>query len=79
MILDQAWKLSLDTMTNVVDVYINYLRKKIDEGFEIPLIHTIRRSGYWLGRKEASPVAGESARKGGEDCNPDSRAKTVPA
>jgi len=36
-------------MTNVVDVYINYLRKKVDSGFERPLIHTIRGIGYQIG------------------------------
>jgi len=35
-------------MTNLVDVYVNYLRKKIDKGFEIKLIHTIRGVGYLL-------------------------------
>ena len=34
--------------TNVVDVYIRYLRKKIDEGRVVKLIHTIRGSGYVL-------------------------------
>jgi len=38
----------LDTGTNVVDVYINYLRKKIDEGFSPKLIHTVRGVGYEL-------------------------------
>jgi DNA-binding response OmpR family regulator len=35
-------------MTNVIDVYVNYLRKKIDRGFEPKLIHTIRGVGYIL-------------------------------
>jgi DNA-binding response OmpR family regulator len=35
-------------MTNVVDVYVNYLRKKIDKGFELKLIHTVRGVGYLL-------------------------------
>src|SRR5664279_3560291 len=42
MIVEHAWNLSFDTGTNVVDVYINYLRKKVDEGFEQKLIHTVR-------------------------------------
>ena len=46
VIVEQAWKLSPDSITNVVDVYINYLRKKIDSGFDRPLIHTIRGVGY---------------------------------
>jgi DNA-binding response OmpR family regulator len=50
MIVEHVWNLSFDTMTNVVDVYINYLRKKIDEGAELKLIHTVRGVGYQLGR-----------------------------
>jgi DNA-binding response OmpR family regulator len=38
-------------MTNVVDVYINYLRKKVDQGFECKLIHTVRNVGYELGER----------------------------
>jgi two-component system, OmpR family, copper resistance phosphate regulon response regulator CusR len=48
MIVQNVWKFSGDTMTNVVDVYINYLRKKIDAGAEKRLIHTIRGVGYEL-------------------------------
>jgi two-component system, OmpR family, copper resistance phosphate regulon response regulator CusR len=51
MIIEHVWNFSFDTMTNVVDVYINYLRKKVDEGFEPRLIHTIRGSGYQLGER----------------------------
>jgi DNA-binding response OmpR family regulator len=36
-------------MTNVVDVYINYLRRKIDAGSDRPLIRTIRGVGYQIG------------------------------
>jgi DNA-binding response OmpR family regulator len=49
MIIEHVWKLSPDTMTNVVDVYVNYLRKKIDEGAKIKLIRTIRGVGYEFG------------------------------
>src|SRR5882762_4855571 len=42
MIIEHVWKLAPDTMTNVVDVYVNYLRKKIDEGAKVKLIRTIR-------------------------------------
>lgn len=45
-IIEHVWNLSFDTMTNVVDVYINYLRKKIDGPTERKLIHTIRGVGY---------------------------------
>lgn len=50
VITEQAWKLAgSDRVTNVVDVYINYLRKKIDSGFERPLIRTVRGVGYQIG------------------------------
>ena len=48
MIIEHVWNFSFDTMTNVVDVYINYLRKKIDQDFESKLIHTVRNVGYEL-------------------------------
>lgn len=48
MIVEHVWNLSFDTGTNVVDVYINYLRKKIDEGFTPRLIRTVRGVGYEL-------------------------------
>ena len=51
MIIEHVWNFSFDTMTNVVDVYINYLRKKIDHEFEPKLIHTVRNIGYELGTK----------------------------
>ncbi|MGH9397296.1 MAG: winged helix-turn-helix domain-containing protein, partial [Terriglobia bacterium] len=51
MIIEHVWKLSPDTISNVVDVYINYLRKKIDEGSAFRLIHTLRGSGYVMGLK----------------------------
>ena len=48
MIVEHVWNLSFDTGTNVVDVYINYLRKKVDDGFNPKLIHTVRGVGYEL-------------------------------
>jgi two-component system, OmpR family, copper resistance phosphate regulon response regulator CusR len=56
-IVEQVWKLNFDTMTNVVDVYINYLRRKIDSGYERPLIRTVRGVGYQIGGNGASPAA----------------------
>jgi DNA-binding response OmpR family regulator len=47
-IVEQVWKLNFDTMTNVVDVYINYLRRKIDFGYDRALIRTIRGVGYQI-------------------------------
>jgi len=52
MIIEHVWNLSFDTMTNVVDVYINYLRKKVDEGFDTKLIRTVRGVGYQIGGEE---------------------------
>jgi len=48
MISEHVWESNFDTMTNVVDVYVNYLRKKIDKDFDPKLIHTIRGVGYML-------------------------------
>lgn len=46
MIAEHVWDYDFDSMTNVIDVYVNYLRKKIDKGRKRKLIHTIRGSGY---------------------------------
>ena len=48
MISDHVWNQDFDTFTNVIDVYVNYLRNKIDRGRTKKLIHTIRGSGYML-------------------------------
>lgn len=45
-ILDNVWNINFDMNTNVVDVYINYLRKKIDKPYDTKLIHTIKGLGY---------------------------------
>lgn len=47
-LLQHVWKMHPDVSTNVVDVYINYLRRKVDEGSEDKLIHTVRGNGYIL-------------------------------
>jgi DNA-binding response OmpR family regulator len=47
-ILEQVWEIQFDLSTNVVDVYMNYLRKKIDKPFERYLIHTVVGMGYIL-------------------------------
>jgi len=54
MIVDHVWDQSFDSFTNVVDVYIRYLRNKIDQGFEPKLIHTVRGVGYVL-KAEGAP------------------------
>ena len=48
MIVEHVWDYSFNSMTNVIDVYVNYLRKKIDAGREKKLIHTVRGVGYVL-------------------------------
>lgn len=48
VIAEHVWNLDFDTFTNVIDVYVNYLRNKIDRGRERKLIHTVRGSGYVL-------------------------------
>eukprot|EP01136_Pigoraptor_vietnamica_P003954 Opistho-1_new@33854 len=50
-ILESAWDINFNMGTNVVDVYINYLRKKIDGDFENKLIHTVVGMGYVLKEK----------------------------
>lgn len=52
MIIEHVWDLSFDSFTNVVDVYINYLRNKVDRGSAKKLIHTVRGLGYRLGVPE---------------------------
>jgi DNA-binding response OmpR family regulator len=51
-IVKNVWDASFNNFTNVVDVYINYLRNKIDRDFETRLIHTIRGVGYMLREKQ---------------------------
>jgi DNA-binding response OmpR family regulator len=47
-LLDLVWNYDMLTESNVVDIYIYYLRKKIDKGFETKLIRTVRGAGYAL-------------------------------
>lgn len=47
-IVEHVWDMNFDSFTNVVDVYVNYLRNKIDKHFTPPLIHTVRGVGYTL-------------------------------
>jgi DNA-binding response OmpR family regulator len=48
-IIDHVWRCDQDAVSNVVDIYIHYLRDKIDRGFERPLIKTVRGVGYKIG------------------------------
>lgn len=47
-IADNCWEYPFETFTNIIDVYINYLRKKVDGKFATKLIHTVRGQGYIL-------------------------------
>ena len=49
---EHIWNYDYAGGSNVVDVYIRYLRKKIDEGFSPKLIHTVRGAGYVLREEE---------------------------
>ncbi|MDR3578999.1 MAG: response regulator transcription factor [Oryzomonas sp.] len=48
MIAEHVWDYAFDSFTNIIDVYVNYLRKKIDKDFPTKLIHTVRGQGYIL-------------------------------
>ena len=48
LIIEHVWDIHFDSISNVVEVHINSLRNKIDKGFDIPLIHTVRGVGYVL-------------------------------
>ena len=48
MILDRVWDMDYDGGSNLVEVYVNYLRRKVDQDFEPKLIQTVRGSGYVL-------------------------------
>jgi DNA-binding response OmpR family regulator len=47
-ILDHVWGYDFESLTNVVDIYVHYLRNKIDKGFPHPLIRTVRGVGYGI-------------------------------
>ncbi|MES1964760.1 heavy metal response regulator transcription factor [Psychrobacter sp. AH5] len=63
VIASQVWDINFDSDTNVIDVAIRRLRIKIDDDFELKLIHTIRGMGYKLEAQEALDVSGDSATK----------------
>ena len=49
-IVDHVWEYDMDALSNVVDIYIHYLRDKVDRGFARPLIKTVRGVGYKIGQ-----------------------------
>jgi two-component system OmpR family response regulator len=48
MLLEQVWDYHFDPGTNVIDVHVSRLRRKLEDGFEKPLLHTVRGAGYML-------------------------------
>lgn len=52
MVVEHVWNIGFEGLTNIVDVYINYLRHKIDHGFDKPLIHTARGVGYMISSQQ---------------------------
>ncbi len=48
MLAGQVWDYTFDSFTNIIDVYVNYLRKKVDRDYDKKLIHTVRGEGYIL-------------------------------
>lgn len=54
MIIDHVWDMNYDGLSNLVNVYINHLRDKIDKGQPVKLIHTIRGVGYKINEDETT-------------------------
>ncbi len=55
MILNHVWDQSFEGVTNIVDVYVRYIRRKVDDPFPVKLIHTVRGVGYCLREPEPEP------------------------
>jgi len=51
-IIEKVWDLDFETGTNIIDVYVNYLRKKVDKDFEPKIIHTKFGFGFYCSEKE---------------------------
>jgi heavy metal response regulator len=54
VLAEKVWDETFDAFTNVIDVYVNYLRNKIDRNFPTKLIHTVRGAGYVLRRPDTA-------------------------
>jgi two-component system OmpR family response regulator len=48
MLLEKVWDYHFDPQTNVIDVHVSRLRQKVDRGYDISLIHTVRNAGYMI-------------------------------
>lgn len=57
MVVEHVWNLGFEGLTNIVDVYINYLRSKVDSGYSKHLIHTVRGIGYVLADHDQTMAA----------------------
>jgi DNA-binding response OmpR family regulator len=66
-IIGHVWNFDFEGDSNIVDVYIRYLRRKMDDGFDPPLIHTLRGRGYML---NTPPAADGGTSPKGEAGNP---------
>ena len=69
-LLRESWGLQPETDSNLVDVYVNYLRKKVDFPDEAKLIHTVRGAGYRIGRPASSQSAPHAAGTRQPEFNP---------
>jgi two-component system copper resistance phosphate regulon response regulator CusR len=58
MILEHVWDQSFEGVTNIVDVYVRHLRRKVDDPFVVKLIHSVRGVGYCVGESHP-PTSGE--------------------
>jgi DNA-binding response OmpR family regulator len=58
MILEHVWDQSFEGVTNIVDVYVRHLRRKVDDPFSVKLIHTVRGVGYCV-REGQQPIGPE--------------------
>jgi len=56
LILEHVWQYDFGGNDNVLDVYIRYLRNKIDKGFDYPLIHTVRGVGFQMADRREEDV-----------------------
>jgi two-component system copper resistance phosphate regulon response regulator CusR len=56
-IMEKVWNLNFDTGTNVIEVYVNFLRRKVEKGFERKIIHTQFKNGYILQEEMSAPLA----------------------
>ncbi|MGZ4855610.1 MAG: response regulator [Candidatus Angelobacter sp.] len=70
-LLRESWGLQPETDSNLVDVYVNYLRKKVDCADEGKLICTVRGAGYRIGRPAPSQGAGSPSRMQSDNAHPD--------